>query len=170
MRPTPTATTTSVVPLKKSPPGSPPLEVTSPLPKPTQLSTASNSVFEQFKKQALENKERVCVVTSVVARHLISLSLSQDRLAKQQEEQRREQRRQAGLEAQRRREEQNRCSPSQQQPSPPATPSPAGSVEDSETKMKQRERQREEQRRKREAVSAVFTSDSGYLSQDPDPL
>lgn len=142
-------------PFKKSPPRSPPLEVTSPPPKPTQLSTASNSVFEQFKKQALENKERVCILLLVLLQGL-SHPLSQDRLAKQQEEQRREQRRQAGLEAQRRREEQNRSSPSQQQPSPPATPSPAGSVEDAETKMKQRERQREEQRRKREAVSAVI--------------
>ena len=47
--------------LKKSPGQSPPLEISSPLGhlKPAQPSTASNSVFEQFKKQALENKERV---------------------------------------------------------------------------------------------------------------
>ena len=74
----PAAAAPAIASLKKSPPGSPPLEVTSPLgpPKTTQLSTASNSVFEQFKKQALENKERVCGVVVVLGQQLIPHPLS----------------------------------------------------------------------------------------------
>ena len=55
----------AATPGKTSPPASPPLEVSSPLnpPKQALLSTASISVFEHFKKQALEKNERVsCAV------------------------------------------------------------------------------------------------------------
>lgn len=146
----------SVPPTIKSPHQSPPLDISSPPKQQSLTSSASNSVFEQFKRQALEKNER-------------------DRLAKQQEDQRKEQRRQAGLEAQRRREEQqttHHLSPSQQQQqssssSPPATPSPSGSMEDNESKQKQRERQREEQRRKREAMAAQIdmTHQSDVMNQ-----
>ena len=142
----------AATPGKTSPPASPPLEVSSPLnpPKQALLSTASISVFEHFKKQALEKNERVSCAVQIEV-DSVSVCVLQDRLAKQQEVQRKEQRRQAGLEAQRKKEE-LQSSPSQQSQSPPATPSPAGSVEDSESRQKQRERQREEQRKKREAV------------------
>jgi bromodomain-containing protein 4 len=141
-------------------------------PKPALPSTSSsNSVFEQFKKQALEKNERV---SGWRWQQLPRGPLSppgQDRLARQQEDQRRELRRQAGLEAQRRREEQQQqshASPSSQpEASPQATPSPAGSGEDTESKLKQRERQREEQRRKREAMAAQIdmTHQSDVMNQ-----
>ena len=102
-----------------------------------------------------------------------AFSSPQARLAKQHEEQKKQLRRQA--EQQRRREEQDRSSqpsssPTSQQASPPATPSPAGSVEDAESKQKQRERQRQEQRRKREAVSARKPGRVSHLTALPLPL